>query len=38
MAMRILPRDQQRQLERIVEAELGQLPRSRQGSYHVAAL
>jgi hypothetical protein len=38
MATWILPRDQQRQLERVFEAELGQFSRCGQGGDHVVAL
>jgi hypothetical protein len=38
MAARVFPRDQQRQLERVLEAELRQLPRGGQGGGDVAAL
>jgi len=38
VATRILPCDQQRQLERVFEAELRKLPRSGKGGDDVAAL
>ena len=38
MAARVFPGDQQRQLERVFEAELRQFPRSGQGGDHVPAL
>jgi hypothetical protein len=38
MATRVFARDQQRQLERVLKAELRQLPRCGQGGDHVTAL
>ena len=38
MAGRVFAGDEQRQLERVFEAELGQLPRSGQGGDHVPPL